>query len=213
MRTPGISAEVAQPSRMHQCTMNGVGHDVAKKSQSGNDGAEGRWLRNDVEERDFDHVAGLGALDEDRSGQRMHEIAIETRQIGDTRLRADLPVAGVARLQHHLVALGDLKDRRNVGVKTIVTAVRLGRQGFRAVDADGVHGLASAWHGCGFEINETCKKAQQGFQIIASAGRVRRSACSRGRRGLVQRSTIPVFLKMPDGRVDSYVLITYIIPA
>jgi hypothetical protein len=39
------------------------GHHVAEKAQARNDGAERGRLREDVNEFDFEHVAGLGALD------------------------------------------------------------------------------------------------------------------------------------------------------
>ena len=69
MRTPGISAAVAQPSRIFQWATNGCRHDVAEKTQARNDGAERGRLRHDVEKLDLDHVARLSTLDEDRSSQ------------------------------------------------------------------------------------------------------------------------------------------------
>jgi hypothetical protein len=72
-------------------------------------------LRHNVEEFDLEHVAGLRALEEDRSGQWMHQTSIKVRQIGGTHVRPDLPVDGVARFQHDLLAFGHFEDWRNIG--------------------------------------------------------------------------------------------------
>jgi hypothetical protein len=115
-------------------------HDVAKKTHSRHNDAERGWLRHDVEELGFDHVAGLGALDEDRPGQRMDETGVDVGQIGGSRTRTDLPVERVPRFQHHLLALGGLQDRCDIGMVAVVAAVRLGGQRLFPVDADCVHG-------------------------------------------------------------------------
>ena len=101
------------------------GHDVAEEAHARNDDAECRRLRHNVEEFDLEHVAGLRALDEDRSGQWMHQTSIKLRQIGGARVRLDLSVDGVARFQHDLLAFGHFQDRRNIGVKPIVPGARL----------------------------------------------------------------------------------------
>ena len=88
----------------------------------------------DVGELDLEHVAGFGALDKDRAGQRVHRAGIDVGKIGDRRARLDLAVERVARLQRHLLALADLDDRRDVRVKAVVAAVRLLGERLRPVD-------------------------------------------------------------------------------
>ena len=113
-------------------------HHVAQKAEAGDDRAECDRLRHDVEELDLDHVAGLGALDEYRAGQRMDAAGIEVRQVGDSGVRTDLAVDGVARFENDFVALGHFRDRRDVRMIAVVTAVRLGGERLGPVDANGV---------------------------------------------------------------------------
>jgi hypothetical protein len=100
-------------------------------------------LRQNVEEFDLDHVAGLGGLDEDRSGQRMDATGIEMSEIRYGRLRADLAVDAVARFQDHFLALGNFEDRRDLGMITVVAALRFAGEGLCAIDTDGVHEAGS----------------------------------------------------------------------
>ncbi len=112
------------------------GHHVAEKAQPRHDGAERGRLRKDVDEFDFQHVARLGAFDEDRPGQRMDAAGIERGQIRD---RGDLAVDAVARLQHNVLAFADFKKRRDVGMIAVVAGVRLSGERLAAVDTDGMH--------------------------------------------------------------------------
>jgi len=85
------------------------------------------------------HIAGLGAVDEDRSGQGMHEIGVDMCEIGDGRVGADLAVERVAGFERHFLALGNLEDRGNVGVIAVVASMRFGGEGLVPVDTDDVH--------------------------------------------------------------------------
>jgi hypothetical protein len=115
------------------------GHDVAEEAHARNNDAECRRLRHNVEEFHLEHVAGLRALDEDRSGQWMHQTSIKVRQIGGARVRLDLSVDGVARFQHDLLAFGHFQDRRNIGMIPVVPGARLRGETLLPVNAYGVH--------------------------------------------------------------------------
>jgi hypothetical protein len=115
------------------------GHDVAQEAHAGNDDAECRRLRHNVEEFHLEHVSGLCAFDENRSGQRMHQTSIKMRQIGSTRVGPHLSVDGVARFQHHLFAFGHFQDRHNIGVIAIVPSARLRGETLLPVDAYNMH--------------------------------------------------------------------------
>jgi hypothetical protein len=114
-------------------------HNVAKKTHSRHDDAERGGLRDNIEELDLDHVAGLGALDKDGSGQRMDKAGVNVRKIRGSRARTDLSVERVAGLQYHFFAFSDFQYRGDIGVVTIVATMRLGRQGLFPIDADCVH--------------------------------------------------------------------------
>ena len=96
----------------------------------------------DVGELDLQHVAGLGALDEDRPGQRVHDARVDTGKVGVAHPGPDLAVERVARLQRDLLALADFGDRRDVGMVAVVADMRLGGERLCPVDVDRVHGGA-----------------------------------------------------------------------
>ncbi len=81
---------------MHQ---EWLGHDIAQKAEARDDRAEGGTLGHDVQELDFQHVAGLGALHEDGPGQGMHGTRVDCREAGDRRGGRDLAVERVAAFQ------------------------------------------------------------------------------------------------------------------
>jgi hypothetical protein len=88
MRTPGISAEVAQPSPICQWARNG---SVIASRRSPSPGmialkATGCAMMS----FDLEDVAGWGPLDKDRSRQWMYGADIERRKIGDRRTRLEL---------------------------------------------------------------------------------------------------------------------------
>ena len=140
MRTPGICAEVAQPSAIRQCTRNGSVITSRRKPEARHDRAERGRLRDDVGELDFEDVAGLRALDEHRPGQRMHRAGVERGEVGDGGRRGDLAVERVAGFERDLLALADLDGRRDVGMVAVVAAVRLVGERLVAVDMDRAHG-------------------------------------------------------------------------
>jgi hypothetical protein len=115
------------------------GHHIAQKAQARHDGAECGRLRKDVDEFDLEHVARLGALDEDRPGQGMDAARIEGGEIGNGRIRAELAVDAVARFETDVLALADFENGRDVGMIAVVAGLRFGGERLAAVDADGVH--------------------------------------------------------------------------
>ena len=88
MRTPGSWGDVAQPSLICQCTRNGAVKTSRRKPRPGHDRAERVRLREDVDELDLQHVAGLRALDEDRAGERMDGAGLQRGEVGIGRGRA-----------------------------------------------------------------------------------------------------------------------------
>ena len=111
MRTPGScgdSRPVVLDLPVHQ---ERLGHHVAQEPQPRHDGAEPGRLGDDVGEFDLQDIAGHGALDEDRPGQRMHRAGIERGKIGDGGARGDLAVEPIARFQCDLLALVDFHQR------------------------------------------------------------------------------------------------------
>ena len=122
---------------MHQ---EGLLHHVAQEAEARHDRAERDGLRDDVGELDFQHVAWLCALDEDRAGEWVHRTGVEHGEIGDCRVRSDLTVERVAGFQGDLFAFADLGGGSDVRVVAVVAAVRFVAERLAAVDPYGVHG-------------------------------------------------------------------------
>src|SRR5262249_57448967 len=85
-------------------------------------------------------VARVRALDEYRTGQRVHLARIERGEVGDRGGGCDLTVQRVERLERDLLAFADLECRSDVGVIAVMPAIRLVAERLAAIDADGVHG-------------------------------------------------------------------------
>ena len=119
------------------------GHDVAQKTEPGQDRAERSRLRHDVEEFDLERIARFRALDRDRTGQRVNGADLEPGEILFGGLRRDLAVDRVAGLDDHLFALADLQHRLDVGVVAVVPDMRLRRKRLAPVDTNFMHGDAS----------------------------------------------------------------------
>ena len=80
MRTPGSWSDTASISFSFQLAMIGLGEAVAQEAESRHHGGVAVFVRIDVDQRDREHVAPLGALDVHRPGQRMHQIQIDRRR-------------------------------------------------------------------------------------------------------------------------------------
>jgi len=100
-------------------------HDVPEESEARQDRAERPPLRRDVDELDLEQIARPRALHEHRPGQRMDRAGGQGGEVCFGRLRPEVAVGGVARLERDLLALVDLDDRRHVGMPAVVTGLRL----------------------------------------------------------------------------------------
>ena len=80
-----------------------VGEHVAEEAEPGYLHGEAVTVGFDVEDLDLEQVAGLGAFDEDRTGQRVHDVQVRRRDGLQGGVRTHLPVERVPRLQYHLV--------------------------------------------------------------------------------------------------------------
>ena len=116
------------------------GEEIAQKAEPGEDRGERMRLRGDVEELDLQHVARLGALDEDGPREGMDGAGFHVRHVRLARPGAELAVDAVARGQHHLFVLVDREERGDVRVEPVVTRRRLIFQSLAAVDLDALHG-------------------------------------------------------------------------
>jgi hypothetical protein len=116
-----------------------TGHDIAQEPGSRQDGGERSWLGGDVQQLDFEHVAGLGAFDEDRSRQGMHHSPIDTCKSCRGRGRSDLPVERIPGFQCDLFTLANLQHRLYVRMISIVSAVRFLCERLPSIDLDRVH--------------------------------------------------------------------------
>jgi hypothetical protein len=76
----------------------------------------------------------------DRPGQRVDDVEIRCAHRLQRGVRTHLPVEGVARLEHDLVARLAANNRRDVRMPPVVARVRLLQQGLGSVDADLVNG-------------------------------------------------------------------------
>ncbi len=112
---------------------------VAQEAEPRHDRRERVGLGRDVEELDLEDVAGLRALDEDRTGERMNRARFHLGHIGLGGAGPQLAVDTIARRQDDLFALVHGDERRNVRVKPVVTGRRLISQSLAAVDLDAFH--------------------------------------------------------------------------
>ena len=103
----------------------GLGKHIAQKPKADRLDGEAEGLRLNVVYRHLEQVAGLGAVDKDRSGQRMDQIQADPAHVFDPRVGLQLAIEGVAGFQaDHLTGL-DRGYRRNVGMPTVMAGVGL----------------------------------------------------------------------------------------
>jgi hypothetical protein len=145
MRTPGRSAEVAQPPAIVPVDLERLGEDVAQE-------AEPRYLYRepvavglDVENLHREQIARLGTGHVDGAGERVHDIQVGRGHVVQRAARAHLPVEGVPGLQHDLVPGLTAHHRGDVRMPAVVAGPRLLGQGLAPVDPDfvGCHSSSS----------------------------------------------------------------------
>src|SRR6185437_1959382 len=121
---PGQVGRGRPPVRDVPVDLERVGELVAQEAEARHLHGEAVAVRLDVDDLDLEQVARLGALDVDRTGERVHDVEVRRGDGIQGRVRGHLPVERVPRLQHHLVA-GLAPDQRwDVGVPPVVAGVR-----------------------------------------------------------------------------------------
>ncbi len=113
-----------------------VGIVVGQESEPREDRGDAHLCRGEGEDLDLEDVAGLGALDGDRPGQRMAEAAIDRLDVGGRRIGVELAVDAVARLDRDLFAGRDTGDRIEPWMPAIVPGARLLAQAAAAIDLE-----------------------------------------------------------------------------
>ena len=108
----------------------GLGEVVGEQAEARGDRGPAPALRVQVDDLDRERVAGLGALDEDRAGQRVHAAPVDVRDHARLRAGPDLVVADVTGLEDDGVAVGDRQQWLIPGVPRVVH--RVGRAVVRA---------------------------------------------------------------------------------
>ena len=85
---------------------------------------------------DLEQVAGLGAFDVDRPGERMAAAETDAQQVRGGALATQLTVEPIARLERQFLAWRDARDREDSGMPAIVAGAGLLVQGPCDVDRD-----------------------------------------------------------------------------
>src|SRR6266536_3293705 len=96
--------------------------------------------RLDLQDLDLQQVAGLGAVDVDRPGERVDHVQVGRRHGLQSGGRPHLAVERVTRLQDHLLTGVAAHDRRDIRVPAVVPGLRLLAERLRVVDPDLVRG-------------------------------------------------------------------------
>ena len=172
-RTPGIWSEVAVLAVELPVDHVRVGEQVAQEAEARHDHRVAVLIGLDVDQRDREHVALLGALDEHRSGERVHQVEIERGDVVRGRVDGQVAVERIAGLEHDVIArLGPRhgRDRRMIAIE----AVRVvGAMGAALLDHDPVLpgdvagvGLCRARKACARERQDRPKCLS--FCIVAS---------------------------------------------
>ena len=102
--------------------MYGFGEQIAQEAEAWHDHRVAVLIGLDVDQRDREHVALLGALDEHRSGERVHEVEIERSDVVGGRADGQVAVESIAGLEHDVIArLGARhgRDRRMVAIEAV----------------------------------------------------------------------------------------------
>ena len=118
--TPGSSSERATPPAISHLTRYGSGKTSGEEAEAGNHGGDAEVRRLVRDQLDDEQVAGLGALDEQRPGQRMAEAEVEIEDVRVCAAAGQLTVDPVAGDERHLLARCDRGDRGDVRVPAVV---------------------------------------------------------------------------------------------
>jgi hypothetical protein len=97
-RTPGIWSDVAASRSSFQLTM------FAQEAEARHDHRVAVLIGLDVDQRDREHVALLGALDEHRSGERVDQVEVERGDVVRGRVDGQVAVERIAGPEHDVVA-------------------------------------------------------------------------------------------------------------
>jgi hypothetical protein len=134
-RTRGRSGDVAQPSASSHRTRNGSGNSSARNPNPYLGRVPERG-RHDLQDLDGQDVAGLGPVDADRPGQRMHDRAVAPQYVLVGRVHRELTVDRIPRVDHDLVAGRHGQDCGDVGMPPVVAPIRLLADGPAGIDHD-----------------------------------------------------------------------------
>ena len=90
----------------------GLGVDVAQEAEAGRDHRIAILIGGDVHQRHGQHIAALGAFDEDGTGHRVDEIQVDRREIIGHRIERQIGVQCVAGMQDdHVARIGPRHGR------------------------------------------------------------------------------------------------------
>ena len=99
-----------------------VGEQIAQEAEARHDHRVPVLIGLDVDQRDREHIALLGALDEHRSGERVHQVEIERGDVVRGRVDGQVAVERIAGLEHDVIArLGPRhgRDRRMIAIEAV----------------------------------------------------------------------------------------------
>ena len=109
-----------------------VGKAVGEQSKARDDGRRAEGVGADLNDVDLQHVARLGALDEDGARHRVWTIEVHRQQIGIDARDDDLAIESIAAVDEDFVAIRHDQRGLEVGVPAVVA--RVGSLGERAAD-------------------------------------------------------------------------------
>jgi hypothetical protein len=92
--------------------------------------------RGALEDLDGEHVAGLGAVDGDRAGERVHPVQAHAHELLRPAPGIELSVDGIERVEDDLVLGLHVQDWRYVGMPTVVAPVGLRGERLGKVEPD-----------------------------------------------------------------------------
>ena len=90
----------------------------------------------DVKDFHLEHVAGVGASDEHRTGERVHHIQVRRGHRFKGRVRTHLAVECITRLEDDLVPRLAAQHRRDIRVPAVVTRARVLQKSLAPVNSD-----------------------------------------------------------------------------
>ena len=78
----------------------GIAEHVAQEAEARHDGGVAEIIGRDVDDSDGDRVAAFRPIDEDRPGERMHQVEIYRRDVLRLGIEGQVGIERVARLEH-----------------------------------------------------------------------------------------------------------------